>query len=111
MYQDVMSKSLDWLKKYNPILWLAIGLVRFYQLFISPLLGPRCRFYPSCSHYALEALKTHGLVYGSWLAIRRILRCHPAHPGGPDPVPKCGCKLGHVTLGKDCEQSEQKKDL
>lgn len=61
--------------------------VRAYQLGISPLLGPRCRFYPSCSHYAIESLRTHGPVKGSWLTIKRIGRCHPWHPGGHDPVP------------------------
>jgi putative membrane protein insertion efficiency factor len=62
-------------------------LIRCYQLFVSPLLGPRCRFYPSCSHYALEALQAHGSIRGSYLALRRLLRCHPWHPGGYDPVP------------------------
>lgn len=62
-------------------------LIRSYQLFISPLIGPRCRFYPTCSHYALEALRVHGLRHGSWLALRRICRCHPWNPGGVDPVP------------------------
>ena len=66
----------------------AIGLVRGYQLFISPLLGENCRFYPSCSCYAHEALKTHGLVKGSLLSIKRIGKCHPLHPGGIDMVPK-----------------------
>jgi putative membrane protein insertion efficiency factor len=61
--------------------------IRAYQLLISPLLGPRCRFYPSCSAYAVEALTTHGPLRGSWLAARRLLRCHPWNPGGPDPVP------------------------
>ncbi len=63
------------------------ALIRGYQLFISPLLGPRCRFYPTCSHYALEAIEVHGPWRGGWLALRRILRCHPWHPGGLDPVP------------------------
>ncbi len=54
---------------------------------VSALLPPRCRFYPSCSAYALEALETHGAARGSWLAVRRIGRCHPWHPGGLDPVP------------------------
>lgn len=76
----------------NPFKWLLIGVVRFYQLFISPLLGPRCRFYPSCSHYAIDALKQHGVLCGSWLAIKRIGRCHPGNPGGVDPVPACGCQ-------------------
>nr|WP_321273100.1 membrane protein insertion efficiency factor YidD [Alcaligenes faecalis] len=65
-------------------------LVRGYQLFISPLLGPRCRFYPTCSQYAIQALRTHGLFKGTWLAARRIVRCHPWHPGGHDPVPALG---------------------
>jgi hypothetical protein len=70
--------------------WLragAIGLIRGYQLILSPLLGPRCRFYPSCSHYACEALQQHGLLRGWWLALRRIGRCHPFSAGGFDPVP------------------------
>lgn len=75
----------------NPIKWLLIGLVRFYQLLISPLIGPRCRFYPTCSSYTIEALKQHGVLCGSWLAIKRIGRCHPANPGGVDLVPECGC--------------------
>lgn len=58
-----------------------------YRRFISPLLGPRCRFYPSCSAYAVEALQTHGALRGGWLAVWRILRCHPFHPGGFEPVP------------------------
>ncbi|HEY1726079.1 MAG TPA: membrane protein insertion efficiency factor YidD [Steroidobacteraceae bacterium] len=62
-------------------------LIRGYQLTISPLLGPRCRFYPSCSHYAIEALQRHGSVRGSWLALRRVARCHPFDGGGYDPVP------------------------
>ena len=65
----------------------AIGLVRGYQLVLSPLLPPACRYYPSCSAYAIEALERHGAVRGSWLAVRRIARCHPFRPGGYDPVP------------------------
>ena len=58
-----------------------------YQYLLSPLLGPSCRFTPSCSVYAIEALRQHGLVRGGWLTIGRLLRCHPWHPGGLDPVP------------------------
>ncbi len=61
--------------------------IRAYQLVLSPLLGPRCRFYPSCSSYALEAIRTHGPLRGTWLAGRRLLRCHPWNPGGVDLVP------------------------
>ena len=62
-------------------------LVRAYQVAISPALPPSCRFTPSCSQYALEALERHGALKGSWLAARRLARCHPFHPGGVDPVP------------------------
>ncbi|WP_159673609.1 membrane protein insertion efficiency factor YidD [Andreprevotia sp. IGB-42] len=64
-----------------------IALLRFYQLAISPLLGPRCRFTPSCSHYAIEALGKYGAVRGGWLTIRRLCRCHPWGGCGHDPVP------------------------
>lgn len=76
-------------------------LLRTYQLTISPLLGPRCRFYPSCSSYAMEALQLHGAAKGSLLAAKRVCRCHPWNDGGYDPVPAadphsssstaCGC--------------------
>jgi uncharacterized protein len=62
-------------------------LIRGYQRFLSPLLPPSCRFYPSCSQYALEAIGRHGALKGSWLAIRRLARCHPFNAGGFDPVP------------------------
>jgi len=62
-------------------------LIRAYQLAISPMLGSRCRFSPSCSEYSMDALRRHGLLKGLWLAMRRIGRCHPWHPGGYDPVP------------------------
>lgn len=66
------------------------GAVRAYQLVLSPVLGGQCRFYPSCSAYAMEALERHGAARGSVLAVRRVLRCHPWHPGGSDPVPTRG---------------------
>jgi putative membrane protein insertion efficiency factor len=73
-------------------------LLRFYQLAISPMMAPSCRFYPSCSNYALEALRVHGTAKGGWLAVRRVCRCHPWNAGGLDPVPPkhssttaCGC--------------------
>jgi hypothetical protein len=64
-----------------------IALIAGYRYFLSPLLGRSCRFFPSCSEYAAEALERHGALRGSWLAVRRIARCHPWHPGGYDPVP------------------------
>ncbi|EAR64766.1 hypothetical protein B14911_24310 [Bacillus sp. NRRL B-14911] len=67
---------------------MMIGLIRFYQIAISPLKPPSCRFYPTCSHYGLEAVKRFGPFKGGWLAVRRITKCHPFHPGGFDPVPE-----------------------
>ena len=64
-----------------------LAALAVYRRWVSPLLGERCRFAPSCSAYAVQALSTHGLLRGSWLAVRRVGRCHPFHPGGYDPVP------------------------
>ncbi|MBA2336723.1 MAG: membrane protein insertion efficiency factor YidD [Acidimicrobiia bacterium] len=66
---------------------VAVGLVRLYQRWISPITGVRCRYAPTCSSYAIVAIDRRGLLAGSWLAMRRVARCHPFHPGGFDPVP------------------------
>lgn len=66
---------------------LLIWLIRGYQLGISPLFGASCRFHPSCSEYAQEAIMKHGVAHGAWLSVRRLGRCHPWHPGGLDEVP------------------------
>lgn len=66
---------------------IAQRLIRWYQWIVSPYLGPRCRFYPSCSQYAHEAVGRFGILIGGFLAVKRLLRCHPWHPGGLDPVP------------------------
>ena len=67
---------------------LSIIVVRFYQKFFSPFIGSSCRFTPSCSSYAVQAFETHGFLRGFFLTLVRILKCHPFHPGGYDPVPK-----------------------
>jgi uncharacterized protein len=74
---------------------VAAFLIRLYQWTVSPLLGPRCRFYPSCSQYALEALMRFGVLEGGWLAVKRLGRCHPWHPGGFDPVPPARMACTH----------------
>ena len=66
---------------------LLLALIKLYRYALSPFFGPSCRFYPSCSEYAAQAIAAHGSAYGSWLALKRITRCHPWHPGGFDPIP------------------------
>lgn len=72
----------------SPLARALTGLIWLYRRFLSPLMGPHCRFHPTCSAYALEAVRVHGASKGSWLAMRRIARCHPWNPGGVDPVPE-----------------------
>ena len=67
---------------------ILLSLIRFYQRWLSPLMGNQCRFYPTCSHYAADAVRAHGSARGTWLALRRIARCNPWHRGGFDPVPE-----------------------
>ncbi|HJP75453.1 MAG TPA: membrane protein insertion efficiency factor YidD [Pseudonocardiaceae bacterium] len=79
--------ELELTHRPGPVARLLVGLIGIYRRWISPLLPPSCRFYPSCSAYAVEAVTVHGALRGSWLALRRLLRCGPWHPGGLDPVP------------------------
>ena len=66
---------------------ILVGVLRLYQIMLSPVLGPCCRFHPSCSEYARTAILHHGAITGAWLAVKRLARCHPWHAGGYDPVP------------------------
>ena len=70
------------------IQYIVVGLIRIYQWILSPILGPACRFEPTCSEYASEAIVAHGLIRGAWLGVRRIGRCHPLGESGYDPVPR-----------------------
>lgn len=74
-------------ERQSPAVRALVAVLHGYQRWVSPALPPTCRFYPSCSAYAVEALQVHGVLTGSWLTIRRLLRCGPWHPGGIDPVP------------------------
>ncbi|MCK5845595.1 MAG: membrane protein insertion efficiency factor YidD [Victivallales bacterium] len=80
---------------------LLIVLVRLYQQILSPWLPKSCRFYPTCSHYTVEALQKHGIVHGLWLSLKRIGRCHPFHPGGVDPVPEVREQTAESRSGED----------
>ena len=68
-----------------------IALIKVYRFSLSPFIGQHCRFTPTCSQYAMEAIETHGAIKGSWMAAKRLSKCHPFHEGGWDPVPQCGC--------------------
>jgi len=74
-------------RRLSPGAWLASALIRAYRRYLSPLLPPMCRYEPTCSQYALEAIARYGLLAGGWLAAKRIARCNPWFPGGHDPVP------------------------
>ncbi|RNL60748.1 membrane protein insertion efficiency factor YidD [Nocardioides marmoriginsengisoli] len=73
--------------RFSPLRWILIGLLKGYRFAISPLYGQVCRYHPTCSAYALEAVSVHGGIKGSWLAVRRVASCHPWAAGGYDPVP------------------------
>ncbi|REC96218.1 membrane protein insertion efficiency factor YidD [Kushneria indalinina] len=109
---DALRQLLRGLQK--ALARVLIGLVLFYQYVISPLIGPRCRFWPTCSNYAIEAIQLHGAMRGGWLALRRLLRCHPLCAGGVDPVPatRASCKdcKGHDEKVSDHDRSRKHKD-
>ena len=86
---------------------ILLYLIKGYQLFLSPVLGTCCRFYPSCSRYAEEALQTHGVIRGSWLSLKRVAKCGPFHPGGYDPVPTQKRKNNQSQKVKACCHSHQ----
>lgn len=84
-------------RQVGPIARALLGALRFYRMAISPVRPPCCRYTPSCSAYAVEAIEVHGAARGSWLALRRLLRCHPLHAGGHDPVPLAVGSAGRVS--------------
>ena len=85
----------------SPIGQSAILLIRTYQKVLSPLLGQRCRFYPSCSQYTLEAIQEWGLAKGTWLGMKRLSRCHPLNEGGFDPVPRRDCTVSDLESAQE----------
>lgn len=90
---------------------LLTRLIQGYRMFLSPLLPPTCRFTPTCSQYALDAICRYGAWRGSWLAIRRILRCHPFHAGGYDPVPEVFWTVDTMPLSRAIEKSAHAEGL
>ena len=95
IYRLIPAEDLSMLKK------ILLSLVVFYQRFISPLTPPSCRFYPTCSQYTREAIEYHGALKGLYLGVRRILKCHPLHKGGFDPVPLKKSSHHHSGNNKD----------
>ena len=91
---ETISKTCQKVARY-----FFISLIKIYQYIISPLLGPRCRYYPSCSHYAIEALQVHGVLKGFYYSVRRLLRCHPFSAGGVDLVPPALCQKHQTPKG------------
>ncbi|YAF96887.1 MAG: membrane protein insertion efficiency factor YidD [Nodularia sp. CChRGM 3473] len=87
---------------------LFIWLIKGYRMFISPLFPPTCRFQPTCSMYAIEAIERFGVWRGGWMATRRILRCHPFHPGGYDPVPEATPHCCSHTLWDSGKETREK---
>ncbi|MGK7890714.1 MAG: membrane protein insertion efficiency factor YidD [Leptolyngbyaceae cyanobacterium] len=91
---------------------VAIALIRTYRTLISPLFPPVCRYQPTCSTYMIEAIRQYGVLRGGWLGLRRLLRCHPFHPGGYDPVPQGLYQIGQTSLEEiirpDTDQSDPK---
>lgn len=86
------TRAADTTTDASPVARLLLSLLAGYRRWLSPALGPRCRFWPSCSAYAAQAIGERGATRGSWLAVRRVGRCHPFHPGGHDPVPPKRCQ-------------------
>ncbi len=86
-------------RRRNPVVVAMLGLIRAYQRVLSPLLGAKCRFHPTCSRYTYEAIEVHGAVKGSWLGIKRIGRCQPFREGGLDPVPGSDATPNHPMQG------------
>lgn len=85
--------------KRNPVAGALLGVIRAYQRFLSPLLGAKCRYHPTCSSYTYDAIEIHGAVKGSWLGVKRIGRCQPFHQGGLDPVPGSEAALNRPIQG------------
>jgi putative membrane protein insertion efficiency factor len=93
-------------RRTGPLAWVLILFVRLYQVTLRPVMGGQCRFQPTCSDYAIEALRTHGGIVGSWLTVRRILRCQPWGGCGYDPVPPRRSRRRHAAPDSDPHASQ-----